>query len=60
MVGDSIDGVGIYPGQEKDLKIKDIKEQYVKLAEYYKRIPKHIEEVNIIFNNKTEKEKWQT
>jgi len=42
VVGDSIDGVGIYPGQEKDLKIKDIKEQYVKLAEYYKRIPKHI------------------
>ena len=42
VVGDSIDGVGIYPGQEKDLKIKDIKEQYLKLAEFYKRIPKHI------------------
>ena len=43
VVGDSIDGVGIYPGQEKDLKIKDIKEQYVKLAEFYKKIPKHIQ-----------------
>ena len=42
VVGDTIDGVGIYPGQEKDLKIKDIREQYVKLAEYYKKIPKHI------------------
>ena len=42
VVGDSIDGVGIYPGQEKDLKIKDIKEQYIKLAEFYKKIPKHI------------------
>jgi DNA polymerase II small subunit len=42
VVGDSIDGVGIYPGQEKDLKIKDIKEQYVRLAEFYKKIPKHI------------------
>jgi DNA polymerase II small subunit len=42
VTGDSIDGVGIYPGQEKDLLIKDIREQYVKLAEYYKRIPKHI------------------
>jgi DNA polymerase II small subunit len=42
VVGDTIDGVGIYPGQEKDLVIKDIKEQYVQLAEYYKKIPKHI------------------
>jgi DNA polymerase II small subunit len=42
VVGDSIDGVGIYPGQEKDLVIKDIKQQYVKLAEYYKKIPGHI------------------
>jgi len=42
VVGDSIDGVGIYPGQEKDLKIKDIKEQYARLAEFYSKIPKHI------------------
>jgi len=43
IVGDSIDGVGVYPGQEKDLKIKNIKEQYEKLAEFYKKIPKHID-----------------
>ncbi len=42
VVGDSIDGVGIYPGQEKDLVIKDIKEQYEKLAEFYEKIPKSI------------------
>ena len=42
VVGDSIDGVGIYPGQEKDLAIKDIKKQYEKLAEFYNKIPKHI------------------
>jgi len=42
VVGDSVDGVGVYPGQEKDLKIKDVKKQYEKLAEFYKRIPKHI------------------
>lgn len=42
VVGDSIDGVGIYPGQEKDLVIKDIRKQYEKLAEFYARIPKHI------------------
>jgi len=42
VVGDSIDGVGIYPGQEKDLEIKDISKQYEKLAEFYRKIPKHI------------------
>ncbi len=41
-VGDNIDGVGIFPGQEDQLKIKDIKEQYIKLAEYFNKIPKHI------------------
>jgi len=42
LTGDSIDGVGIFPGQEKFLKIKDIKEQYKKLAYYLSKIPKHI------------------
>lgn len=42
VVGDTIDGVGIYPGQEKFLNIKDIKKQYEKLAEFYKKIPEHI------------------
>ncbi len=42
VVGDSVDGIGAYPGQEKDLKIKDVRVQYEKLAEFYKRIPKHI------------------
>jgi len=42
VVGDSVDGVGAYPGQEKDLKIKNVKDQYKKLAEFYKKIPKYI------------------
>ncbi len=42
VVGDSIDGVGIYPGQEKDLVVGDIKEQYSILSDFYKKIPKHI------------------
>ncbi|MEM3112879.1 MAG: hypothetical protein QXI33_00450 [Candidatus Pacearchaeota archaeon] len=33
ITGDSIDGVGIYPGQESQLIIKDVNEQYKKLAE---------------------------
>jgi len=42
VTGDSVDGVGAYPGQEKDLEIKDVKKQYEKLTEFYKKIPKHI------------------
>ena len=42
VVGDSIEGVGIYPGQEKFLAIKDIRDQYKKLTEFYKKIPKYI------------------
>lgn len=42
VVGDSIDGVGVYPGQEKELKIKDIRIQYEELANFYKKIPNHI------------------
>lgn len=41
-VGDVVDGVGIYPGQEEDLSIKDIKSQYALAAEYLKKIPSHI------------------
>ncbi|MEK6920300.1 MAG: DNA polymerase II small subunit, partial [Nanoarchaeota archaeon] len=36
------DGVGIYPGQENDLEILDIYEQYKTCAELLHKIPKHI------------------
>lgn len=42
IVGDNVDGVGIFPGQERLLKLKSMKEQYVQLASYLKRVPKHI------------------
>ncbi|MGM5479967.1 MAG: metallophosphoesterase [Nanobdellota archaeon] len=42
IVGDLIEGVGVYPGQEDDLKVKDIKGQYSLSAEYLKKIPSHI------------------
>ena len=38
IVGDFVDGVGIYPGQEDELVIKSIKEQYDKCAEYLSKI----------------------
>jgi DNA polymerase II small subunit len=40
IVGDLVDGVGIYPGQEEDLIIKDIFEQYKECARYLDMIPK--------------------
>lgn len=40
IAGDLVDGVGIYPGQEKDLAIKDIFDQYKECAELLSRIPK--------------------
>jgi DNA polymerase II small subunit len=40
--GDVVDGIGIFPGQEEELKIADIYEQYEKLGEYVKDIPDHI------------------
>jgi len=42
IIGDLVDGVGIYPGQEEELVIKDIHEQYNKCAEYFSKIRKDI------------------
>ncbi len=41
-VGDNVDGVGIFPGQEDVLKLKSMKEQYSLLASYLREIPKDI------------------
>ena len=42
ITGDTVDGVGVYPGQELELDIKDIKEQYKKLTEILSKIRKDI------------------
>jgi len=42
LVGDNVDGVGVFPGQERTLEIRDLKEQYDLLASYLKKIPKRI------------------
>lgn len=42
IIGDVVDGVSIYPGQENDLEILDIYEQYAACAELLKQIPEHI------------------
>ena len=41
-VGDNVDGVGVFPGQERLLALKSLKEQYALLASYLERIPKRI------------------
>ena len=42
ITGDSIDGVGIYPGQETQLIMKDVDEQYQKLSELLSTIRKDV------------------
>lgn len=42
VVGDIVEGVGIYPGQEEDLEIKDIYGQYEEATKYFKMIPDKI------------------
>ncbi|MFA5020258.1 MAG: metallophosphoesterase [Candidatus Pacearchaeota archaeon] len=38
IIGDTIDGVGVFPGQEKELVIKDVGSQYKLLADYLFKI----------------------
>lgn len=40
--GDIADGIGVYPGQERDLKITDMYVQYRMFAEYIDAIPDYI------------------
>jgi DNA polymerase II small subunit len=40
--GDLVDGIGIYPNQEKELSISNIYEQYQALAQQFSYIPDHI------------------
>jgi len=41
-VGDNVDGVGIFPGQEDRLDLKSMEEQYGLLESYLRRVPKRI------------------
>lgn len=38
IMGDVVDGVGVYPGQEDELSINELSQQYDKFAEYLKTI----------------------
>ena len=41
--GDCVDGVGIYPGQDKELEIKDLFGQYSRFAELLELLPDWVE-----------------
>ncbi len=43
--GDVVDGIGVFPDQDRELNILDIYDQYEKLSEYLKDIPDHIKMV---------------
>ncbi len=43
ITGDSVDGVGVFPGQDKEIIIKDVREQYKKLAEILSKIRNDIQ-----------------
>lgn len=45
VTGDLVDGVGVYPNQEKELIITDVFSQYEKFASFFSQVP---EDVNII------------
>ena len=45
IAGDLVDGIGVYPTQEKQLVTKDVYEQYKLLGEYLKSIPPRIQVV---------------
>lgn len=49
--GDVVEGAGIYPGQEDDLAIEDIREQYKEAARWLDKIPKDIEMIFIPGNH---------
>jgi DNA polymerase II small subunit/DNA polymerase delta subunit B len=51
VIGDLVDGVGVYPGQEKELVIKDIYKQYEAFAKYFSDIPDDIQIIVIPGNH---------
>jgi DNA polymerase II small subunit len=41
--GDLVEGVGVYPGQDEELKINDIYKQYELFEEWFQKIPEDIQ-----------------
>lgn len=43
VAGDIVDGVGIYPNQQLELTIRDVRKQYEFAIKYFEKIPSYIE-----------------
>ncbi len=43
VAGDIVDGIGVYPNQEKELVVKDIYQQYKMFDDFLERVPDYIE-----------------
>ena len=51
IAGDVVDGVGVYPGQEKDLIVTDIYEQYELAGEQLSKLPKDVKIILSVGNH---------
>jgi DNA polymerase II small subunit len=51
IAGDMVEGVGVYPGQDEELEIVDIYEQYEAFSEHLKSVPGDMEVVMIPGNH---------
>jgi DNA polymerase II small subunit len=51
IAGDLVEGIGIFPNQDKELKITDIYQQYNEVSKFLEQIPQHIEIIIIPGNH---------
>jgi len=51
IAGDLVDGIGVYPDQEKELEVKDIYKQYDLVASFLEQIPDYIQLILIPGNH---------
>ena len=51
IAGDLVDGIGVYPGQDKDLEISDISSQYKHASDLLKMVPSNIKIIIIPGNH---------
>jgi DNA polymerase II small subunit len=51
IAGDMVEGIGVYPGQDEELDIVDIYDQYERFSEYLKDVPGDMEIVMIPGNH---------
>lgn len=42
IAGDLVDGIGVYPGQQEELDIEDVRKQYERVAELLSQVPSYI------------------